>query len=191
MLVHHCATKGGHQLNLVVYGPRQALEALSDSAWNQLAVAAAADGGLVPGSGRTRVEDMYVHFVYQTVRSTSPANKIHREFAVQGRGATEDEASKAATEATEKVKAHLSYIGETPVEVGPKRHVPVIQGEHGIVIEECVYRATTVGNWTVIATDFGTSKPEACAAARAVANTIANNYGGAASGTEIEPHEQP
>jgi hypothetical protein len=187
MLAHSCFTKNGRQITRVQYGPRASLESLSDSVWNGLAVDAAADGGMVPGTAQTRVEDKFLYFAYQTVRSKNAADKIHREFTLEGRGATEDDAKTAAARSAVKVIAHLSAIGETAQTVGHSRLVTITNTGDEVSTQYCVYQCMADDGWTVIATDYGIAKLDACAAARATANTIANDHGGATCCTEIEP----
>ena len=191
LVLHSCLTRNGHQVIQVLYGPRENLEVLSDLASDRMAADAANDGGMVPGSGRSRVEDMFFYLVYQTVRSTNATTKVHRELTVEGRGATDADAQAAAAQATKKVISHLSTLGETAQALGTPRPRTVVRTDYELLTEYCVYQCKTAGGWTVIATDYGTNKPEACGAARGAAYAISTNYGSATSGAEIDPKDEP
>lgn len=192
VLEHTCYTQAGTQISQLSYGPRQMLDALSDTVWNSLAVEAAAQGGIAPGTGRTRVEDMFYYYVYQTVRSTHAANKTHREYTVEGKGTTDAEARQSAAQATKKLIAQMSARGEIAQAVGPPRPAPVVKVHHSSSTLLCVHQCVTATGWTVIATDYALTKASACSRASAVAHHLANtNYGGALACQEIPPHGQP
>lgn len=192
MLQHGCYTRSGNELSFVSYGPREGLDALSEAVWNSMAVAAAPQGGIAPGTGHTQVEDMFYYYVYQTVRSTNLLTQIHREYTVEGKGTTDLEAQASAAQAAKKIIAQMSAQGELAQTVGAPRGVPIVKVLHSTPTKLCVYRCFTPTGWTVITTDYGLTKPQACNRASATMTHIANDhYGGVINPGEIAPHQQP
>lgn len=191
VIMHSCRTKNGNPKSQATYGPRSLLDSMSELLWNRLAIDAAADGGMVPGTWRTRIEPMNVYFAYQTMRSKKPGN-IHREFALEGRGGTKDEALLALAISTNKVIVHLASMGEYAQKVESPRELVMLNQLDGTQSESAAFRCETNYGPVVFATEFGFSKNEARAAAKALAEKIATDfYGGATTCVEIEPHHQP
>ena len=191
LVMYSCLTRNGNPKSQIAYGLRSDLDSMSELMWNRLAIDAAADGGMVPGTSRTRIEPMHMCFAFQTVQSKKAGN-IHREFTLEGRGATMEDAMSALDNSTKKVIAHLASTGEAAQTVGSPREVTMLNHADDMPTESCVFRCETTYGPTVVATEYGFSKNEARVAARAIAERIATEfYGGVRTCVEIEPHQQP
>lgn len=187
---HRAITKQGNPRGAISYGKQAQTNEVSAAAWNQLLKRAAADGGMAPGTLRTRRGLVYTFVAFQVVRSVDEDRKIHREYVIIGRDSRSPiHAEDACRRAVANTITELSRLGESARREGPIRRKSVLASNQ--TMEHCIYKCRTRNKWTVIASDYGLTEAIACLRAEELARQISNEYGGPRKCAKIAPQDQP